>query len=83
MGRDGRKGREAYTQLKVANNIIIDINSDNNTCYRTHLATKFNTLLPLLLTNCSLAHLHCLQPNFSINSIGFLLNGEYGLNWPL
>jgi len=33
-----------------------------------------------------LAHLHCLQVNFLNNSIGFLLNGIYGLNlppWPL
>jgi len=35
-----------------------------------------------LLCTGSLAHLHsvhCLQPNFSINHTGFLLNGEYSL----
>jgi len=30
----------------------------------------------------SIVYLHCLQINFSNNSIGFLLNGVYGLNLP-
>ena len=87
--RQIRPSLDDSTAASVASALISSrLDQLNSICTALRLSTQlvsnvFSMQRLGLLCTGSLTHLHCLQPNFSINSTGFLSNGEYGVSWPL